>query len=162
MPNLSCVCDLCRSSQQSWILNPLSRSRDRTYILMDTSQVCYHWATMRTPYFLYFIYFTDFCSSSLLIFSYDTQIVFRCHCVTDSNIYLAKNQIRNYTWRIISKVEEYILPVTKKYFKNMLFMPLQNSNLKIFVYLCPSKVTTTENYFLNGHLKSGNSPKGIL
>ena len=31
------------------ILNPLSKNRDGTRILMDTSQVCYQWATMETP-----------------------------------------------------------------------------------------------------------------
>ena len=29
------------SSQQCWILNPLSEGRDRTHILMDTSQAHY-------------------------------------------------------------------------------------------------------------------------
>jgi len=47
-PDLSCICDLHHSSQQCQILNPLSEARDWTYILMDTSQVHYHWATMGT------------------------------------------------------------------------------------------------------------------
>ena len=33
------------SSQQHWILNPLSEARDRTWVLKDTSQVRYCWAT---------------------------------------------------------------------------------------------------------------------
>ena len=49
MPDLSCICDLHHSSQQHRILNPLSKARDQTYILMDTSQICFHWATMGTP-----------------------------------------------------------------------------------------------------------------
>ena len=40
--DLSHVCDLHHSSQQHWILNALSKARDQTHILMDTSQVCYH------------------------------------------------------------------------------------------------------------------------
>ena len=36
-------------SQQCQILNPLSEARDRTCILMDTSWICFHWATMGTP-----------------------------------------------------------------------------------------------------------------
>ena len=36
---LSRVCDLHRSSQQRWILNPLSEARDRTHDLMVTGQI---------------------------------------------------------------------------------------------------------------------------
>ena len=32
---------LCHSSRQYWFLNPLSKARDRTRVLMDTSWVCY-------------------------------------------------------------------------------------------------------------------------
>ena len=38
----SCVCDLHHSSQQHWILNPLSKARNQTCILMDTRQICFH------------------------------------------------------------------------------------------------------------------------
>ena len=38
----SCLCDLCYSSQQCQILNPLSEARDPTYILVDTSRACNH------------------------------------------------------------------------------------------------------------------------
>ena len=34
------ICDLHHSSEQHQILNPLSKVRDQTHILMDTSQVC--------------------------------------------------------------------------------------------------------------------------
>jgi len=34
------VCNLYHSSSQHQILNPLSKARDRTHILMDASQVC--------------------------------------------------------------------------------------------------------------------------
>ena len=43
------VCSLHHSSRQCWILNPLSEARDQTGVLMDTSQVHYHWATAGTP-----------------------------------------------------------------------------------------------------------------
>ena len=39
-PDQSCVCDFHHSSQQRWILNPLSEARDQTHTLMDTSWVC--------------------------------------------------------------------------------------------------------------------------
>ena len=37
--NLSCICDLHHSLGQCQILNPLSKTRVRTCILMDTSRV---------------------------------------------------------------------------------------------------------------------------
>ena len=36
-------------SNTSQILHPLIEARDQTYILTDTSRVCYHWATIGTP-----------------------------------------------------------------------------------------------------------------
>ena len=41
--------DLHHSSWQCWILNSLSEARDWTHVLMDTSWVHYHWATVGTP-----------------------------------------------------------------------------------------------------------------
>ena len=38
--DLSRICDLHHSSRQRRILNPLSKTRDRTRILMDPSRVC--------------------------------------------------------------------------------------------------------------------------
>ena len=43
------ICNLQHSSQQHQILNPLNESRDQTHILMDTSQIHFHWDTTRTP-----------------------------------------------------------------------------------------------------------------
>ena len=47
--DLSHICDLHCSSQQRRILNPLSRGRDWTCILMDSSWACNCWATLGTP-----------------------------------------------------------------------------------------------------------------
>ena len=41
--------DLHHSSWQCRILNPLSKARDRTCVLMDASQIHFHWATTGTP-----------------------------------------------------------------------------------------------------------------
>ena len=46
---LSHVCNLHHSSWQPRILNPLSKTRDQTRVLMDPSQIPYCWATMGTP-----------------------------------------------------------------------------------------------------------------
>ena len=43
------VCDLNHSSWQHRIPNPLRDARDQTLILMDTSWICFHYATMGTP-----------------------------------------------------------------------------------------------------------------
>ena len=37
--DLSHLCDLCFRLWQRWILNPLSKARDQTCILMDTSRI---------------------------------------------------------------------------------------------------------------------------
>ena len=50
--NPSHIWNLHHSSRQRHILNPLCEARDQTHILMNTSQVRYHWATMGTPIFL--------------------------------------------------------------------------------------------------------------
>ena len=42
------------SSQLHGILNPLSKARDQTCVLMDASQICFCWATMATPFFFFF------------------------------------------------------------------------------------------------------------
>ena len=49
MPDLRWICDLNRSSWQCWILNPLHKARNWTCVFIDTSRVCHHWATKRTP-----------------------------------------------------------------------------------------------------------------
>ena len=48
-PDPSHVSDLHHSSQQYQILNVLSEDRDQIHILLDTSQIRYHWATRGTP-----------------------------------------------------------------------------------------------------------------
>ena len=49
MPDLSHIFDLHHSSLKCSILNPLSKARDWTCILMDTSWICFHCTTMGTP-----------------------------------------------------------------------------------------------------------------
>ena len=47
MPDPSRVCDVHHSSWECWIFNPLSKARDQTHVLLDTSWVYYRWTTMR-------------------------------------------------------------------------------------------------------------------
>ena len=97
MHDPSRIFDLHHSSWQHWILNTLSRARDRIHILMDTSWVCYLWATVGIPqgtlnlevgihlaglrssweiflkyvYFFHYSWFTAFCQ--FLLYSKVTQ-----------------------------------------------------------------------------------------
>ena len=49
MQDPNCICNLYHSSQQHWILNPLSEAEDQTQVLMDTSWIHFHCATTGTP-----------------------------------------------------------------------------------------------------------------
>ena len=55
------VCNLHHSSQQYWILNPLSKARDQTLNLVDTNQFITHWTTMETLWKHYFNIKDFFC-----------------------------------------------------------------------------------------------------
>ena len=48
-PDLSHICDLHHRPRQHQILNPLSKSRDRTRILMVPSQIRFHCIMTGTP-----------------------------------------------------------------------------------------------------------------
>ena len=54
MPEPSCVCNLCQSSWQLLIPNPLSKATDQTCKLMVPSQICFHCTTMGIPWMFYF------------------------------------------------------------------------------------------------------------
>ena len=49
MLDLSHIFNLHHNSWQCWILNLPSEAKDSPCILMDTSQIHFHWATMRIP-----------------------------------------------------------------------------------------------------------------
>ena len=53
-PDLSCICDLYRSSWQCQILDPLSKAKVRTRVFMDASWVHFHCAITGTPAYLFF------------------------------------------------------------------------------------------------------------
>ena len=50
MQDLSHIFDIHHSSRQHWIPHPVSKARDRTRILMDTSWIWFCCATMGTPW----------------------------------------------------------------------------------------------------------------
>ena len=49
MADPSRLCKLYHSSQQCWIINPMSEARDRTQNLMIPSQIHFWYAMMGTP-----------------------------------------------------------------------------------------------------------------
>ena len=51
----SCICDLHHSSQQCWILNPLSEARDGTRNFMLTSRIIFCCSTTETLVFAFYI-----------------------------------------------------------------------------------------------------------
>ena len=53
--NPSWVWDLHHSSWQHCSLNPLSKARDQSHILMDTSRICFCCTTMGTPYCILYV-----------------------------------------------------------------------------------------------------------
>ena len=65
IPDPSRVCDLHHSLWQCWIPESLSKARDWTHILMDTSQICFHCATMETPPKSYFFNVVDITKEKL-------------------------------------------------------------------------------------------------
>ena len=56
------VCDLHHSSQQCWILNPLSEARDWTYNLIVPSQIRFHCTMVGTLNFIKFFFLISFFS----------------------------------------------------------------------------------------------------
>ena len=69
------------SSRQLHILNPLSKARDPTCILMDTSQVWTHGTTIGTPSVLNFFFYFYYCDCSAAIIIQQQDIILWCVCV---------------------------------------------------------------------------------
>ena len=53
--DLSHICNLHHSSWQHHTPDTLNEIRDQTYILSDTSWICFHYATMGTSYYRIFL-----------------------------------------------------------------------------------------------------------
>ena len=51
----SCIFDLHQNSWQCQIADSLSKARDQTHILMDTSPIRFHCTTLGTPMFIIFL-----------------------------------------------------------------------------------------------------------
>ena len=56
MPDPSCICKLCSSLKQQWILNPPREARDRTCILADTRRILNLLSPSGNSKVLYFYY----------------------------------------------------------------------------------------------------------
>ena len=76
------VCDLYHSSWQC----SLSEARDWTFILLATSQICFHYATMGTPY-LFFLLFLLPEEETYPKTTAETNIRAYCLCFICENFY---------------------------------------------------------------------------
>ena len=77
-PDLSCICSLCSTFWQRQFLNPLSKTRDQTCILMDTTGILSRWATVGIP------------GGDLSICTITQQVcIIYCYLITSE---------RNYSW----------------------------------------------------------------
>ena len=94
--HLSHVHSLHHSSWHCQILNPLSKVRDWTHILMDTSWVCYCWGTTRTPVFTVFKIFSVWPSS----LSCAVNILLPCEFSIP-----ASSSTPTFSWPLLSSVE---------------------------------------------------------
>ena len=95
MWSLSRICNLCHSSWQCQILNPLSEAKDQTRVLMDTSRICYHSAMMGTSrntyleaavHLVWFVFHSistsHVATQPLLMLSLVRLLGFVCSCLT--------------------------------------------------------------------------------
>ena len=83
--NLGCVCNLYPSSQQCWILNPLSDTRDRTPILLDLVGFVNQWAMMGIPQII------NINGYKVFLFTWrKTQIVKNVICYTNERLLTSK------------------------------------------------------------------------
>ena len=101
-PDPSCHCDLHHGSQQCWILNPLSRARDWTHILMDPSQVHDCWTTTGITCMWFYVCF----------FFFSLSIIYRTgnwfHLFQHSNLLVVADRsavLRRY-WGLIRAVSD--------------------------------------------------------
>ena len=80
-PDPSHICDLHHSSEQHWILNPLSKAWDRTCILLDISCVCNLLNHNRNSTLLVFIIFLMVSSTKAPEFNLP-DFLLKCHHVS--------------------------------------------------------------------------------
>ena len=89
---------LYHGSRQRWILNPLSKAKDRTRNLMVPSQIHFRCATMGTPWWHYFGFYTfyffyiashffmSYCSKFALPNSTYHGATLKCEVFVDNNL----------------------------------------------------------------------------
>ena len=102
--------------QQHRIPNPLSKVRDRTHILMDTSRILFHCATIGTPSILQQAhsdveYNVEFNSTVLIPAKGLVVLIHHCICIIGENINTLENSVLSisyfewllYQWTLLSE-----------------------------------------------------------
>ena len=105
---------LCQNSQQCLILNPLSRAKDQTCVLMDSSWVHYHWATTGTPILVFF--FLSFFFFLSILFYFILSILKEIPAIMPFHSYISIHLFKNVNI-LISKLNSIIIPNTMNWFK---------------------------------------------
>ena len=81
MPNPSLICHLYRRSWQCQILNPLSKARDQTCSLMDTSWVLNPLSHNENSCFYFLIYFVEVYLICNVVLSDSVMHTYMCICI---------------------------------------------------------------------------------
>ena len=103
------VCTLHHSSWQSQIPNPLSKARDRTCILMDTSQICF---CCDTTELWYIIFNKSLCFGNLIFMCKPYHIIRLLENITDCKITTWENvpmKIQGYNFTASKTMAEVII-----------------------------------------------------
>ena len=85
--DLSCVCAICHSSWQCWILNPLNGARGRTSILTDTSRVHCPLSHSGNSGFLYLKLFQSIEAIILLMYRLSISALWKPLWIGDSTVF---------------------------------------------------------------------------
>ena len=135
MPDLSHVCNLHHNSWQHWILDSLSKARDRTHVLMDTSQVL---NPLRYNRNFCFILEEPMCSfvNAFMAFVYFSFVLFPYLYISLSLVLSSLRQDEKHGWKDIQQLQGTFLLKKGKELRKRILKDLQcTGNILLPKYL---------------------------